>query len=135
MNNRFKATTLAIAAFSLFSLTACGDEVKNTAEGAKDTIGKTASESAQKAGETAQKAGETAQKAGETAMKAADSAKDAAGNAANKAKGAMGRMQRLWEGVERKRDARILVSLNKKYLDHSRSSDPVSRASRVENLL
>lgn len=46
-----------------------------------------------------------------------------------------GRMQRLWEAFKGKRDARILVSLNKKYLDHTRSCDPVSRANRVENLL
>ncbi len=89
MKNRFKAATLAVAAFSILSLTACGEEVKNATEGAKDTVGKTAAESAQKASEGAMKAGETAQKAGETAMKAADTAKVAAGDAADKAKGAM----------------------------------------------
>jgi uncharacterized protein with HEPN domain len=46
-----------------------------------------------------------------------------------------GRMQRLWEGFKGKRDARILVPLNKKYLDHTRSRDPISRGIRVENLL
>jgi hypothetical protein len=49
--------------------------------------------------------------------------------------GRNGRMQRLWEVFKGKRDARILVPLNKKYLDHSRSRDPISRAIRVENLL
>jgi hypothetical protein len=47
----------------------------------------------------------------------------------------MGRIQRLWEIFKGKRDARILVPLNKKYLDHTRSRDPISRANRVENLL
>jgi hypothetical protein len=41
----------------------------------------------------------------------------------------------LWEGFKGKRDARILVPLNKKYLDHSQSFDPISRAIRVDNLL
>ncbi len=68
--NRFKAT-LAIAAFSLFALTACGEEATKVTEGAKDAVGqtaKTATEGAQKAGEGAMKAGESAQKAGEGAM-------------------------------------------------------------------
>lgn len=70
--NRFKAT-LAIAAFSLLSLTACGEEAKNAAEGAKDAMGKTT----QTATEGAQKAGDSAMKVGDGAMKAATSAKDA----------------------------------------------------------
>jgi hypothetical protein len=85
MKNRLKAATLAMAAFSILSLTACGEEV----EGAKDAVGKTAAEGAQKAGESAMKAGEGAQKAGESAMKAGEAAKVAAGSAADKAKGAM----------------------------------------------
>jgi hypothetical protein len=88
MKNRFKAATLAIAAFSILSLTACGEEVKNTA-----------ADSAQKASEGAMKAGEGAQKAGESAMKAADSAKVAAGNAADKAKGAMGNLVALKDSI------------------------------------
>jgi hypothetical protein len=63
--NRFKAT-LAIAAFSLFALTACGGEAAKVTEGAQK-----AGEGAMKATtEGAQKAGEGAMKAGEGAMKA-----------------------------------------------------------------
>jgi hypothetical protein len=66
--NRFKAT-LAIAAFSLFALTACGEEATKVTEGAQK-----AGEGAQKAGENAMKAGEGAVKAGEKAMKAGEGA-------------------------------------------------------------
>ncbi|WP_404784559.1 hypothetical protein [Altericista sp. CCNU0014] len=93
--NRFKAT-LAIAAFSIFALTACGEEATKVTEGAKNAVdqtAKTATEGAQKAGEGAIKAGEVAmktttegaQKAGEGAMKAADSAKGAATGLVDKA--------------------------------------------------
>jgi hypothetical protein len=105
MKNRFKAATLAVAAFSILSLTACGEEVKNAAEGAKDTVGKTATEGVQKAGEGAMKAGEGAQKAGEGAMKAADTAKVAVGDVADKAKGAMGSLVALKDSIPGLKDS------------------------------
>jgi hypothetical protein len=100
--NRFKAT-LAIAAVSLFALTACGGDATKVTEGAKDAVdktAKTATEGVTKAGEgvtkagdaakdavggAATKAGEGVTKAGEGAMKAGDAAKDAVGGAATKA--------------------------------------------------
>jgi hypothetical protein len=102
--NRFKAT-LAIAAVSLFALTACGGDATKVTEGAKDAVdktAKTATEGVTKAGEGAMKAGEGAKdavggvatkagegvtKAGEGAMKAGDAAKDAVGGVATKAMG------------------------------------------------
>jgi hypothetical protein len=85
--NRFKAP-LAIAAISLFALTACGGDATKVTEGAKDAIdqtAKTATEGVTKAGEGVTKAGEGVTKAGEGAMKAGDAAKDAVGGAATKA--------------------------------------------------
>jgi hypothetical protein len=93
--NRFKAT-LAIAAFSIFALTACGGDVTKVADDAKNAVDqttKTATEGANKAGEGAMKAGDAAKdavggvanKAGEGAMKAGDTAKDAVGGVATKA--------------------------------------------------
>jgi hypothetical protein len=102
--NRFKAT-LAIAAISLFALTACGGDATKVTEGAKDAVdktAKTATEGVTKAGEGAMKAGDAAKdaaggvatkagegmtKAGEGAMKAGDAAKDAVGGVATKAMG------------------------------------------------
>jgi hypothetical protein len=98
--NRFKAT-LAIAAFSIFALTACGGDATKVADDAKNAVdqtAKTATEGATKAGEGAMKAGDAAKdavggvatKAGEGAMKAGDTAKDAAAKVATKAgEGAM----------------------------------------------
>jgi hypothetical protein len=90
--NRFKAT-LAIAAFSILALTACGGDATKVADDAKNAVdqtAKTATEGANKAGEGAMKAGEGAMKAGEGAMKAGDTAKDAVGGVATKAgEGAM----------------------------------------------
>jgi hypothetical protein len=105
--NRFKAT-LAIAAFSILALTACGGDATKVADDAKNAVdqtAKTATEGANKAGEGAMKAGEGAMKAGDTAkdavggvatkagegaMKAGDTAKDAVGGVATKAgEGAM----------------------------------------------
>jgi hypothetical protein len=93
--NRFKAT-LAIAAFSIFALTACGGDATKVADDAKNAVDqttKTATEGANKAGEGAMKAGDAAKdavggvanKAGEGAMKAGDTAKDAVGGVATKA--------------------------------------------------
>jgi hypothetical protein len=78
--NRFKAP-LAIAAISLFALTACGGDATKVTEGAKDAIDQTA----KTATEGVTKAGEGVTKAGEGAMKAGDAAKDAVGGAATKA--------------------------------------------------
>jgi hypothetical protein len=98
--NLFKAT-LAIAAFSIFALTACGGDATKVADDAKNAVdqtAKTATEGASKAGEGAMKAGDAAKdavggvatKAGEGAMKAGDTAKDAVGGVATKAgEGAM----------------------------------------------
>jgi hypothetical protein len=93
--NRFKAT-LAIAAFSILALTACGGDATKVADDAKNAVdqtAKTATEGANKAGEGAMKAGDAAKdavggvanKAGEGAMKAGDTAKDAVGGVATKA--------------------------------------------------
>jgi hypothetical protein len=95
--NRFKAP-LAIAAISLFALTACGGDATKVTEGAKDAIdqtAKTATEGVTKAGEGAMKAGDAAKdavggaatKAGEGVTKAGDAAKDAVGGVATKAMG------------------------------------------------
>lgn len=78
--NRFKAT-LAIAAFSIFALTACGGDATKVADDAKNAVDQTA----KTATEGANKAGEGAMKAGEGAMKAGDAAKDAVGGVATKA--------------------------------------------------
>jgi hypothetical protein len=98
--NRFKAT-LAIAAFSILALTACGGDATKVADDAKNAVDqttKTATEGANKAGEGAMKAGDAAKdavggvatKAGGGAMKAGDTAKDAVGGVATKAgEGAM----------------------------------------------
>jgi hypothetical protein len=83
--NRFKAT-LAIAAFSILALTACGGDATKVADDAKNAVDQTT----KTATEGANKAGEGAMKAGEGAMKAGDAAKDAVGGVANKAgEGAM----------------------------------------------
>jgi hypothetical protein len=97
---RFKAT-LAIAAVSLFALTACGGDATKVTEGAKDAVdqtAKTATEGVTKAGEGAMKTGDAAKdavggvatKAGEGVAKAGDAAKDAVGGVATKAGGVMG---------------------------------------------
>jgi hypothetical protein len=78
--NRFKAT-LAIAAFSILALTACGGDATKVADDAKNAVDQTT----KTATEGANKAGEGAMKAGEGAMKAGDAAKDAVGGVATKA--------------------------------------------------
>lgn len=98
--NRFKAT-LAIAAFSIFALTACGGDATKVADDAKNAVdqtAKTATEGATKAGEGAMKAGDAAKdaaggvatKAGEGATKMGDTAKDAATKVAGNMTGAAG---------------------------------------------
>jgi hypothetical protein len=96
----FKAT-LAIAALSMFVLTACGGDATKVADDAKNAVdqtAKTATEGVTKAGEGAMKAGDTAKdavggvatKAGEGAMKAGDTAKDSATKMAGNVTGAAG---------------------------------------------
>jgi phage-related protein len=115
MMNRFKAT-IAIAALSLLSLTACGEEVKNAAEGAKDTVGQTAqsaTEGAKKAGEGAMKAGdgamkattEGAQKAGEGAMKAGEGAMKATTSAKDAVAGGVGGILSLKDSIPNLKDS------------------------------
>lgn len=98
--NRFKAT-LAIAAFSIFALTACGGDATKVADDAKNAVDqttKTATEGVNKAGEGAMKAGDAAKdtvggvatKAGEGATKMGDTAKDAATKVAGNVTGAAG---------------------------------------------
>lgn len=93
--NLFKAT-LAIAAFSILALTACGGDATKVADDAKNAVdqtAKTATEGANKVGEGVNKAGDAtkdavggvATKAGEGVNKAGDVAKDAVGGVATKA--------------------------------------------------
>jgi hypothetical protein len=74
----FKAT-LAIAALSMFVLTACGGDATKVADDAKNAVD-----------QTAKTATEGATKAGEGAMKAGDTAKDSATKMAGNVTGAAG---------------------------------------------
>jgi hypothetical protein len=100
--NRFNAA-LAIALLSLSTLTACGEEVKNAAEGTKDAVTQTAGNAADGAGKVADGATKTATegvgKVADGASKTATSGKDAMTGTMDKAKSMAGNVMAMKDGA------------------------------------